>query len=138
MTGLLFATGRRTVPSWLPAGQLSQDYLDYYYFLTTVGRKVEMLAGRLLGIVAQVVVPGERVVLAYRRYARKRYGPKVEGAGLHHNPMQPFAERSPRTSHTASFRGNYPHCKPMIQLHHGHYDNASRTSSVTDFLRIPP
>jgi hypothetical protein len=45
MTGLLFATGRRTVSSWLRAGQLSKDYQDYYYFLTTVGRKVEMLAG---------------------------------------------------------------------------------------------
>jgi DDE superfamily endonuclease len=86
MTGLLFATGRRTVSSWLRAGQLSKDYQDYYYFLTTVGRKVEMLAGRLLRIVAQVVEPGERVVLAIDDTPSKRYGPKVEGAGVHHNP----------------------------------------------------
>jgi hypothetical protein len=86
MTGLLFATGRRTVSSWLRAGQLSEDYQDYYYFLTTVGRKVEMLAGRILGIVAQVVAPGERVVPAIDDTPSKRYGPKVEGAGVHHNP----------------------------------------------------
>lgn len=86
ITGLLFATGRRTVSSWLRAGQLSEDYQDYYYFLTTVGRKVEMLAGRLLSIVTQVVAPGERVVLAIDDTPSKRYGPRVEGAGLHHNP----------------------------------------------------
>ena len=86
MTGLLFATGRRTVSSWLRAGQLSTDYQDYYYFLTIVGRKVEMLAGGLLRIALEVVGLGERVVLAIDDTPSKRYGPKVEGAGLHHNP----------------------------------------------------
>ena len=62
MTGLLVATGRRTVSSWLRAGQLSKDYQDYYYFLTIVGRKVEMLAGSLLRIALEVVGVGERVV----------------------------------------------------------------------------
>src|SRR3984957_19460945 len=86
MTGLLFATGRRTVSSWLRAGQLSKDYQNYYYFLTIVGRKVELLAGRLLRIVAEIVAPGERIVLALDDTPSKRYGPKVEGAGVHHNP----------------------------------------------------
>jgi DDE superfamily endonuclease len=86
MTGLLFATGRRTVSSWLRAGQLSKDYQDYYYFLTIVGRKAEMLAGGLLRIVVEVVGLGERVVLAIDDTPSKRYGPKVEGAGIHHNP----------------------------------------------------
>jgi hypothetical protein len=86
MTGLLFATGRRTVSSWLRAGQLSKDYQDYYYFLPIIGRKVESLAWQLLRIVAQVVASGERVVLAIDDTPSKRYGPKVEGAGLHHNP----------------------------------------------------
>jgi hypothetical protein len=86
MTGLLFATGRRTVSSWLRAGQLSNDYQDYYYFLTIVGRKVEWLASSLLRIVAQVIAPGDRIVLAIDDTPSKRYGPKVEGAGVHHNP----------------------------------------------------
>jgi DDE superfamily endonuclease len=86
MTGLLFATGRRTVSSWLRAGQLSKDYQDYYYFLTIVGRKVELLAGSLLRIVVQVIAPGDRIVLAIDDTPSKRYGPKVEGAGVHHNP----------------------------------------------------
>jgi len=36
LTGLLFATGRRTVSSWLRAGELSKDYQDYYYFLASL------------------------------------------------------------------------------------------------------
>src|SRR5580692_3102627 len=55
VTGLLFATGRRTVSSWLRAGEVSKDYQDYYYFLTIVGRKVELLASGVLRIVVQVV-----------------------------------------------------------------------------------
>src|SRR5438874_8389832 len=64
LTGLLFATGRRTVSSWLRAGGLSDDYQDYYYFLTAVGRKVEGLAARLLCIAVDVIVPAGRILLA--------------------------------------------------------------------------
>jgi hypothetical protein len=39
-----------------------------------------------LRIVAQVIAPGERIVLAIDDTPSKRYGPKVEGAGVHHNP----------------------------------------------------
>jgi len=86
LTGLLFAIGRRTVSSWLRAGQLSADYQDYYYFLGIVGRNVKSMAGSLLRIVADVVTPGNRVLLAIDDTPSKRYGPKVEGAGVHHNP----------------------------------------------------
>src|SRR3984957_3604920 len=86
LTGLLFATGRRTVSSWLRAGQLGSDYQDYYYFLSIVGRNVKFMAGRLLRIVAEVVVPRGRILLAIDDTPGKRYGPKVEGAGVHHNP----------------------------------------------------
>ena len=86
LSGLLLASGRRTVSSWLRAGQLSKDYQNYYYFLSIVGRKVELLAGSLLRIVGQVIAPGERIVLAIDDTPSKRYGPKVEGAGVHHNP----------------------------------------------------
>ena len=86
LSGLLLATGRRTVSSWLRAGQLSKDYQDYYYFLATVGRKVELLAGALLRIAAEVIAPGDRLLFAIDDTPSKRYGPKVEGAGVHHNP----------------------------------------------------
>ena len=86
MAGLLFATGRRTVSSWLRAGELSKDYQDYYYFLGIVGRKAKLVAGRLLQIVAERIAPSGRILLAIDDTPSKRYGPKVEGAGVHHNP----------------------------------------------------
>src|SRR5438128_3874004 len=86
LTGLLFANGRRTVSSWLRAGGLSDDYQDYYYFLYALGGKVEWLAARLLCIAVEVIVPSGRILLALDDTPSKRYGPKVEGAGVHHNP----------------------------------------------------
>jgi hypothetical protein len=86
LTGLLFATGRRTVSSWLRAGGLSDDYQDYYYFLSSLGHKVKPLATVLLQIAVEVIAPNGRILLAIDDTPSKRYGPKVEGAGVHHNP----------------------------------------------------
>ena len=86
LTGLLFASGRRTVSSWLRAGDLSDDYQDYYYFLSSLGHKVKSLAAVLVHIVVSVIVPQGRILLAIDDTPSKRYGPKVEGAGVHRNP----------------------------------------------------
>jgi hypothetical protein len=86
LAGFLFATGRRTVSSWLRAGGLIKDYQDYYYFLASLGRNVKSLAAALLRIAVEVVGPQGRVLLAIDDTPSKRYGPKVEGAGIHHNP----------------------------------------------------
>jgi hypothetical protein len=86
VSGLLFATGRRTVSCWLRAGGLSNDYQDYYYFLASLGRKVKSLAAVLLHIALRVVGSQKRILLAIDDTPSKRYGPKVEGAGIHHNP----------------------------------------------------
>src|SRR5437660_3590309 len=86
LSGLLFATGRRTVSSWLRAGELGKDYQDYYYFVFAVGRKVKALAAVVLRGAVQVIAPDGRILLAMDDTPSKRYGPKVEGAGVHHNP----------------------------------------------------
>jgi hypothetical protein len=86
VVGLLFARGRRTVSSWLRAGELSDDYQSYYYFLGSLGCKVKWLAALLLQSVLRVVNPGERFLFAIDDTPTKRYGPHVEGAGIHHNP----------------------------------------------------
>jgi hypothetical protein len=86
MAGLLFATGRRTISSWLRAGGLSGDYQDYYYFLGSLGGKVKSLAAVVLRIAVETIVPQGRILLALDDTPSKRYGPKVEGAGIHHNP----------------------------------------------------
>jgi len=86
LTGLLFATGRRTLSSWLRAGRLSKDYQDYYYFVSTLGHKVKSLAAVVLQIAVEVIAPPGRILVAIDDTPSKRYGPKVEGAGVHHNP----------------------------------------------------
>jgi hypothetical protein len=86
LRGLLFARGRRTVAAWLRAAGLGQDYKRYYYFLGALGRKAHFVASLLLRRVADVVAPGERILLGLDDTPTPRYGPHVEGAGTHHNP----------------------------------------------------
>ena len=78
--------GATTVAAWLRAAGLGQDYKRYYYFLGALGRKTRFVASLLLRRVADVVAPGERILLGLDDTPTKRYGPHVEGAGIHHNP----------------------------------------------------
>jgi len=84
--GILFATGRRTVASWLRAAGISTDWSDYYYFIAAVGRKAKPLATRLFILLLQNLPTGDRILVALDDTPTKRYGPKVQGAGIHHNP----------------------------------------------------
>ena len=86
ISGMLFAQGRRTVASWLRAGGLGHDFRRYYYFLGSLGRKVKWVAALLLRRALSVIQPGECLLLALDDTPTKRYGPLVEGAGIHHNP----------------------------------------------------
>lgn len=85
--GLVFGCGRRVVAAWLRAAGLSDDYRDYYYFLQTVGRAVFELGRRVLVLVLhQVLEHVPRVLIAIDDSPTKRHGPKVQGAGIHHDP----------------------------------------------------
>lgn len=86
MVGMLFARGRRTVTTWLRAAGVSTDFGDYYYFLAGVGRKANRVATQLLLLVLRVLPLPERLLAVIDDSPTKRYGPKVEGAGIHHNP----------------------------------------------------
>jgi hypothetical protein len=95
LTGILFASGRRTVTTWLRAAGVSDDFQDYYYFLTCVGRKSESIATRLVALLLRALPLTKRLLLVIDDSPTKRYGPKVEGADVHHNPTpgpadQPF------------------------------------------------
>jgi len=85
-TGIFFGQGRRTVSSWLRAAGISDDYEDYYYFVSTLGRKSKSLATRLLYLIMETIPLGVRILLVLDDSPTKRYGPQVEGAGIHHNP----------------------------------------------------
>jgi hypothetical protein len=86
VAGMLFAQGRRTVASWLRGGGLGDDFRRYYYFLGSLGRNAKSVASLLLRRVVDVLQPGERILVAIDDTPTKRYGPQVEGAGVHHNP----------------------------------------------------
>jgi hypothetical protein len=86
LTGILFASGRRTVSSWLRAVGVSDDYQDYYYFLAPLGRKAGSVATRLFLLVLRTLPLPDRVLVVIDDSPTKRYGPKVEGADIHHNP----------------------------------------------------
>ncbi|MGH9881076.1 MAG: IS701 family transposase [Pyrinomonadaceae bacterium] len=84
--GMLFAFGRRTVTTWLRAAGIHDDFTDYYYFLQPLGRKAKEIGSRLLALLLVRLVTGERVLVAVDDSPTKRYGPQVQGAGIHHNP----------------------------------------------------
>lgn len=87
MLGALFACGRRVVAAWIRAVGVSDDYQDYYYFLQSVGQRWRELGLRLLVLVMQRALEDQqRVLLAVDDSPTKRYGPQVQGAGIHHDP----------------------------------------------------
>lgn len=87
--GLLVTNeGRRTVTSWLRAGGITKEFRRGYYAIGSVGRNAASIASVLLLALQKsvAVADAERLVFALDDTPTKRYGPTVEGAGLHHNP----------------------------------------------------
>jgi DDE superfamily endonuclease len=93
LSGMLFAQGRRTVASWLRAGDLGHDYKRFYAFLGSVGRSVEWIARLLLRLLAAQLPLDDILLFALDDTPTKRAGPRVEGAGIHHNPTPGPAEQ---------------------------------------------
>jgi hypothetical protein len=86
VVGILMASGRRTAASWWRAARIGDRFRPYYYFLGSVGRKAVEVAAVLLRISCDHIEPGDRLLFAFDDTPTKRYGPKVQGAGIHHDP----------------------------------------------------
>jgi hypothetical protein len=88
VAGALFARGRRTVTAWLRAAGVGADFRPCYYLLSGLARWADELARLvLLRVALPVVARGlGRLVFALDDSPTRRYGPCVEGAGVHHNP----------------------------------------------------
>ena len=86
LTGMLFAQGRRTVTTWLRAAGVSADFSDYFYFLAPLGRKSGTVATQLLALLLRTLPLPDKLLAVIDDTPTKRYGPKVEGADIHHNP----------------------------------------------------
>ena len=88
LLGMLLARGRKTVAAWLRAAGIIADWRRYYYFLGRLGKQVRGPAWRLLHQIADQRPPGERLVFALDDSPTERYGPCVEGAGIHRDPSR--------------------------------------------------
>jgi hypothetical protein len=85
--GAVLARGRRTVTSWIRAAGLSDQFRSCYTAVAAAGKKAETVAVHLvLGVVKPLVSGAERLTLALDDTPTQRYGPHVQGAGVHHNP----------------------------------------------------
>jgi len=85
LCGLLFAKGRRTVTAWFRAAGITDDFRPAYQTVCAVGRKASALAVSTLDAVTPLLGHG-RLTAAIDDTPTARYGPCVEGAGIHHNP----------------------------------------------------
>jgi hypothetical protein len=85
--GELLADGRRTATAWFRAAGITTEFRRAYTLLGTLGRaKVASCAGLLFSDLRRALDPGPRWLLALDDTPTQRYGPCVEGAGIHHNP----------------------------------------------------
>jgi hypothetical protein len=86
ITGILLASGRRTASSWWRAAGVGDRFRSYYYFLGSLGRKACEPAAVVLRVVIARIPGADRLLFAIDDSPTKRYGPEVQGAGIHHNP----------------------------------------------------
>src|SRR5262249_32866783 len=89
LQGALFATGRRTVTSWLRAAGITLDFRRAYNALFAAGRRSGSIAVLLL---LRALTPFSRLVGPARLPSAiaapppNRYGPAIQGAGFPHTP----------------------------------------------------
>jgi hypothetical protein len=85
--GAVLARGRRTVTTWIRAAKLSDQYQSCYIAVAAAGKRADSIARRLLiDVVRPLLAGATRLTLALDDTPTKRYGPHVQGAGVHHNP----------------------------------------------------
>ncbi|HET6579969.1 MAG TPA: transposase [Gemmatimonadales bacterium] len=85
--GAILACGRRTVTSWIRAAGLSDEFRPCYTTVSAAGKRADGIAARLAHEVVQPLLAGRnRLVFALDDTPTPRYGPQVQGAGVHHNP----------------------------------------------------
>jgi hypothetical protein len=85
--GAVLARGRRTVTSWIRAARLGDQFRPCYTAVAAAGKKADSIAARLvIEAIKPLVAGAERLTVALDDTPTRRYGPHVQGAGIHHNP----------------------------------------------------
>src|SRR5262249_120032 len=85
LLGVLAARARRTGPPCFRAAAISDPYRQGYHPLAAAGRGADFLSPRVLPVVASLQ-PADRLSVALDDTPTPRWGPHVEGAGVHRNP----------------------------------------------------
>jgi hypothetical protein len=85
LLGVLFARGRRTVTSWYRPAGITHTFRQNYRVVAAVGRRMDSLAVRVLSTVRELE-PSQHLTVAIDDTPTSRWGPCVEGAGIHRNP----------------------------------------------------
>jgi hypothetical protein len=86
LAGILFACGRRTVTSWFRSAGIRDDFRQSYVAVCAVGREADRMAITVVTDVVRPVIKSKRLLLGIDDTPTQRYGPCVEGAGIHHHP----------------------------------------------------
>jgi hypothetical protein len=86
LAGILFASGRRTATAWFRAAGITTEFRCAYHTIYAVGRRADLLALTAWHTVRPCLSGSHRLCLAIDDTPTARYGPCVEGAGIHHNP----------------------------------------------------
>ena len=85
--GAILARGRRTVTSWIRAAGLSRESRQCYTTAAAAGKRSDLIAAHLAHEAVKPLVAGAtRLTFALDDTPTERYGPHVQGAGVHHNP----------------------------------------------------
>ena len=85
--GAVLARGRRSVTTWIRAAGLSDQFRPCYTTVAAAGKTADHAAARLaLAALKPLVAGAEPLTLALDDTPTERYGPHVQGAGIHHNP----------------------------------------------------
>jgi len=85
LLGMLFASRRRTVTAWFRAAGITVEFRPNYVTVCAVGRRFEDIAIRTV-LAVKPLLPRKRLLLAIDDTHTSRYGPPVEGCGIHHDP----------------------------------------------------
>ncbi len=85
--GAVLARGRRTVTAWIRSAKLGGRYQSCYIAVAAAGKQADRVAWRLFTAVVRPLLKGaSRLTIALDDTPTRRYGPHVQGAGVHHNP----------------------------------------------------
>src|SRR4051812_12924455 len=85
--GAVLARGRRHVPPWLRAANLRAMFRPCSPAVAPAVKRADRIARCLLTeVVRPLLKEATRLPLAIDDTPTKRYGPHVQGAGVHHNP----------------------------------------------------